>query len=200
MNHWKLGTWIFISLFTFTTSFSYAQQTIKDRATGKSFPSTVNVMYDGKDQDLTATGVSTRKKFFVKVYSVAHYMQDPQGRGNTAFNYILNSDKTKELSFIWVRDVSSKKLKDGYKESFNSAMGRGKSQSEINQFLNFFKNPVRNGDKHVFIWYPDNTIEVLINNESAGTIKNEAFAKGLWSIWFGKKSVVNRNDLVSRMR
>lgn len=158
------------------------------------------MQYNGEDQTLEATGVSTRKKFFVKVYSVVHYMQDPQGKGRAAFKQILDSDKTKELSFIWVRDVSSKKFKDGYKESFTKAMGRGKNQAEVNKFLGFFKNPVRNGDKQVLIWFPDGTIEVLINGSSAGTIKNEAFAKGLWSIWFGKSSVVNKNDLVSRMR
>ena len=131
-------------------------------------------------------------------------MEDPQGgRGDAVFEEILNSDKPKQLSLKWVRTINGKKVQDGYKESFDKVVGRGQGrnvQSDINQFIGFFNRGVNDGDSHKMNWLPDGTVEVFINGNQAGTIKNKEFAKALWSIWFGRKSVVNRNDLISRIR
>ena len=204
MSYCKLATYgitAFICGFCYTNT---AQAAIKDSATGQSFPDTVSVSVNGADQSLEATGVSTRKKFFVKVYSVAHYMQDPKrGQGNAVFDEILNSDKPKQLFLKWVRTASGKKVQDGYKESFDKVVDRGlrqSVQSDINTYVGYFGRGVKEGDTHVMNWLPDGTIEVYINGNQVGTLNNKDFAKALWSIWFGNKSVVNRNQLISRIR
>ncbi len=193
-----------LSLFLFFSTLCIAQDTITDRSTKKSFPRSVSFEYLGKNYDLEATGVATRKKFFAKVYSVAHYMEksDEEQRGNV-FDDILNSDKAKQLTSIWVRDVGLNKVKSGYRESFQKSIGRGQIKefdNEIDQFLSFFTSNVDTNDEHIFRWMPDGSIEVEINGEKKGEIKNERFARGLWGIWFGRSSVVNRNDLVSQIR
>ena len=202
MSYCKLTTYAFtalISAFIFTNS---ANAAITDKSTGQSFPDTETIKFEGNDHSLEATGVATRKKFFAKIYSVAHYMEDPQGgRGNAVFDEILNSDKPKQLFLKWVRSVSGKKVMDGYKESFDKAAGRGGNiRSDVDKYVGFFSRGVSDGDTHVMNWLPDGTIEVYINGNQVGTIKNKEFAKALWSIWFGRKSVVNRNDLISRIR
>lgn len=202
MSYWKLATYTLTAVF-FTFSIPNTANAITDSATGQSFPDTVSVSVDGSDKTLDVTGVSTRKKFFVKVYSVAHYMEDPQGRGNALVEDIMNSDKPKQLYLKWVRTANGKKVQDGYKESFDKVAGRGRGsniQSDVNKYIGYFSRGVREGDTHQMNWLPDGTIEVYINGNQVGTIKNEEFAKALWSIWFGRKSVVNRNQLVSRGR
>lgn len=202
MSIWKLATYTLAAVFfTFSVPNS-ADAAITDSATGQSFPDTVTVSVDGKDTTLTGTGVSTRKKFFVKVYSVAHYMQDPKGSGNDLFDEILNSDKPKQLFLKWVRSASGKKVQDGYKESFDKVVSRGQSnvQSDVDKYIGFFSKGVTEGNTHQMNWLPDGTIEVYINGNQVGSIKNKDFAKALWEIWFGRKSVVNRNQLVSRVR
>jgi hypothetical protein len=75
----------------------------------------------------------------------------------------------------------------------------GGLQNEIDRFISFFNGDIQKGDVHILRWLPDGNIEVLVNDKKVGSIKNNEFAHLLWSIWFGPKSVVNRNSLVSRM-
>ena len=99
---------------------------------------------------------------------------------------------------IWVRNVDAKKVQDGYQESFRTAAGDQYEalKGEIDKYVGFFSQGVRDRDEHVIRWLPGGTIEVYINGDLKGSIQNPDFAKAVWSIWFGSKSVVNRNDLV----
>ncbi|NGX43308.1 MAG: hypothetical protein K940chlam7_01603 [Chlamydiae bacterium] len=188
------------ALFCLITGFCFAQDTISDRATGKSFPKTVAFDYEGSSYNLDATGVSTRKKFFAKVYSIAHYMEDPASvAGGDVFEAIINSKNAKQLTSIWVRNVSEKKVTDGYRESFGKILSReemSELNDQINQYLGFFGN-VNSNDKHVIRWFPDGTVTVEINGEMKGSIKSEKFARALWNVWLGDRSVVKRDQLIS---
>jgi hypothetical protein len=170
---------------------------MSDKATGKSFPKDVSFTAQGKTFKLAGTGVSTRKKFFVKVYSIASYIEDPASvKSGDVFNNIINSKKAKQLSIIWVRDIEAKKVQDGFVESLGKA---GASQQDTDKFVKLFGN-VKNGDSHTIRSLPDGSVTVSYNGEDKGSIKSEAFAKALWSIWFGKDSVVKRDQLVSLLK
>lgn len=192
----KFNFWILLSLFTVSVGFCSAQD-MTDSATGKSFPQTVSFDYQGKTLNLSGTGVSTRKKFFVKVYSVASYIEDPSSvKGDDVFNNILNSKSAKQLSFQWVRNVKANKVQEGYRQSLGKVTSNA---AHIVKFADFFGD-VKSGDKHTIRWLPDGTLTVSINGEEKGKMQNEQFAKDVWSVWFGKSSVVDRNKLVSQLR
>ena len=203
MSRWLAPLWSSLALFCLITAQCAAEDTIKDPATGKTFPATVSFQVDGKDTSLQATGISVRKKFFVKVYSVAHYMENPASvKEGNIYENILNSNQPKELLSIWVRNADQKKVVDGYRESFGKVLSSddlAKLKPEIDNYLSFFGD-VKTNDKHVLRWMPDGTITVEINDTLKGEIKNPAFAKALWSIWFGQKSVVSRDQLVARIK
>ena len=59
------------------------------------------------------TGASTRKKFFVTVYHVAHYMQpiDSQKTDLDKIQQVMQENKAKQLTLKWVRDLESQKFK-----------------------------------------------------------------------------------------
>ena len=59
---------------------------------------------------------------------------------------------------------------------------------------------VKNGDSYVYRWLPDGTVVTLLNGQENGSIKSEKFAKALWSVWFGKPSAVDRNQLVANIK
>lgn len=165
---------------------------ITDKATGVSFPSEVSYSFDGNDYDLKATGVATRKKFFVKVYSVAHYLQD-----GASANQILDDSTAKQLTIKSVYNASAKKVQNGYRDSFHKAFSDAeyaKNQKDIDKFVSFFGD-MKKGDEVVIRWIPGGNVETLINGKDVGTIQNKVFAKGLWNIWFGPKSIVNSKDL-----
>src|ERR1700730_2086906 len=67
------------------------------------FPSTVSFKYDGQTYSLYKTGESTRKKFLVKVYNVAHYIQDGTKITGETFQSILIDNRAKQLTLKWDR-------------------------------------------------------------------------------------------------
>lgn len=200
MCKWQIT---FLALFCLVAGYCSAQNTIRDRSTGKSFPMTVSFQAEGKDYNLEATGVSTRKKFFVKVYSVAHYMEDPTSvKGEDVYDNILRSNKAKQLTSVWVRNVNQKKVQNGYRESFGkilSSQEMSQLKADMDKYLDFFGD-VHTDDQHVIRWLPDGTVTVEINGEMKGSVNNPTFARALWSVWFGKKSVVKRDQLVSQIK
>ena len=135
-----------------------------------------------------------------KVYSVASYLEG--GLSKHAANRVqtvLDSDKPKQLTLRWVRNAEASQVVDGYRESLKvAAEGQEAALSkEINQYISFFNHDVSKGEEQVIRQLPGGIVQVYINGKLAGTITNEAFAKVLWKIWFGKKSVVNSENLVS---
>jgi len=174
---------------------------ITDKATGKSFPSEVSFNSGGKDWNLTATGVSTRTKFFVKVYSVAHYIQNNADiNKNNIFTQVFNDTIAKQLTLIWARDVDAKTIQDGYMDTFKKVLTPAEQQTlqpQIDQFLGFFNDNMNANDTQVIRWAPGGHIEVEVNGVKKGEVVNPEFAKAVWGIWLGAKSVVNRNQLVS---
>ncbi len=187
--------------FCVASTFLSAQGEISDSSTGEVFPKDVSFEHDGKQFHLQATGVATRKKFFVKIYSVAHYLQDgAQKSGGDILQIIMQDDNAKQLTLKWVRNIEAEKVKEGYHDSFKGALSElefTQLQNEINQYLLFFNTNIQKGDEHILRWLPGGYVEVLINGNQVGNITNKDFAKALWSIWFGAKSVVDRNNLIS---
>ncbi len=182
---------------------AFAAQEVTDSSTGVSFPAEISFDYQGKNYQLDATGVATRKKLIVKVYSVAHYLQKQAAQNGDKLQQILNDANAKQLTIKWVRDVPLDKALEGYVESFkasNSDQVYEQLQVPFKAYIAFFKQEIKKGDEHVIRWIPGGVIEVQINGKPIGSITNPDFAKALWNIWFGNKSVVNRDNLMSLMK
>lgn len=177
---------------------------VRDNATGLTFPSEVTFEKDGKQYRLQATGVATRKKFFVKVYSVASYLQEGgEGVSSDKFQQIMQNNKAKQLTMKWVHEAGAEKVQEGYRESFRKALSAqeyNQLQKEIETYVQFFNQNVQKGDEHIIRWIPQGEVDVIVNGNKVGSLSNQEFARGLWTIWFGQNSVVDRDNLVSLMK
>ncbi len=177
-----------------------AQSDVKDPSTGEVFPKEVTFSDAGKEYKLGITGISTRKKLIVKIYSVASYIENPGSiTGADKVQQLLDSKGAKQLTLKWVRAVDAAKIVEGYHESFKGVMTGNSSselQQQVEQYIALFNHDVTKGEEQVLRWLPDGRVQVWINGKQTGEIKGEAFARTLWSIWFGKKSVVNAEQLV----
>ncbi|HEV8051692.1 MAG TPA: chalcone isomerase family protein [Parachlamydiaceae bacterium] len=190
------------SLILFCAFNLHADSQITDKETGTSFPTEISFNNQGKDYQLEATGVATRKKLFFKVYSVAHYLQKGVASGADKLQAIMSDANAKQLTIKWVRDIEAAKIQEGYVESFKNAVsdqGNSQLQSDIKTYISWYGQDVVKGDEHIIRWIPGGIIEVQMKGKTVGTITNPEFAKGLWSIWFGSKSVVKRDNLISLM-
>lgn len=175
---------------------------VSDKSTGQSFPSQVSFDYEGKNYKLDATGVATRKKFMVKIYSVAHYMQAGT-KSADILKEIMQDDKAKQLTMKYVYEATATQAKEGTQEAFKNALSAAdytKLQKEIDTYSSFFNKNIKKGDEIVVRWIPGGVIEASFNGAKLGTIKSKDFAVALWSIWFGSKSVVNRDELISLVK
>jgi hypothetical protein len=181
-----------------------AEETITDSSTKLSFPKEVSFDYEGKSYKLEATGVATRKKLIIKVYSIAHYLQQEALKsGDDKMQAIMSDDFAKQFTMKWVRDVTSSQQRDGFQESLHKVFTKEQYvqlEKEISTFLNFFSQNAQKGDEYVIRWIPGGHIEVDLNGKKAGIITHKAFAEGVWNIWFGNTGVVNKNDLISLLQ
>ncbi|MCB1112152.1 MAG: chalcone isomerase family protein [Chlamydiia bacterium] len=182
---------------------SFVEAVITDSATNTEFPSQVDVSIEGDNLELEATGVATRKKFFVKVYSVAHYMQNPvKGSLDQVLAEVFDASKAKQLTLKWLRNVDSKTIQKGYHDAFSKILGADELKAKSDQiakFVGFFDQDAKVDDIHIFRWLPGGIIEIEINGQSKGQIKEDGFAADVWNIWLGPKSVVPRENLVSEI-
>lgn len=190
MKKWLTG------LLCVATLSLYAGGEVKDEGTGKTFPSTVTFEHEGKSYELDATGTSMRKKMSFKVYGMASYLEK-NATGSDAFAKVMDPKAAKQLTMKWMRDIEAKLLTDGYRDSFKKVLEGSDLQKEIDQFLTFYSQDIKDGDEQVIRYLPGGYVELLMNGQSRGHLTNEAFAQALWKIWFGPKSVVNRDQLVS---
>ena len=174
---------------------------VVDNSTKESFPQTVSFDSDGVHYELDATGVATRKKFLFKVYSVASYLQRGAIKaGSDPVQTILSDDFAKQLSMKWVRSVSSKQVQESYQESFRKVLSDSEFanlKDALDEFLGFFNQSFNKGDEFILRWLPGGNIEVFVSGKKMGSVTNKNFAVSLWKIWFGDRSVVDRNNLIS---
>lgn len=190
---------LFCALSFLAVSFGIADETVKDTVTGEVFPAQITLEEDGHTYTLLATGISTRKKFGVKVYSVAHYMEQGPLAAGDKFLEILKEGKVKQLTFKWLHNASAKQMQEGYLDSFKNILSKEQHtqlENPIQEYVGFFKEPLKKGDTLILRWLPGGKIELLLNQKELGHLSNPDFAKALWSMWFGPKSVVDRDRLL----
>ncbi|HCV42961.1 MAG TPA: hypothetical protein DGH68_05720 [Bacteroidetes bacterium] len=189
--------------FCMGTLYVNAQDKVTEPSTGKQFDSKVVVSYDGTNYALQLTGVTVRKKLVFKVYGMAHYMQEPTTMSmENAFQTILTDGKSKQIIMDFARDVDPQKIQGAYRDGFKenaSEEDLKKLQPMIDQFVGFFAKDVKENDQFILRWLPGGTIVAIVQGEQKPAVKGELFARTLWSIWFGEESIVDREDLVSRI-
>lgn len=73
-------------------------------------------------------------------------------------------------------------------------------ETEINNYVKIFSRDVQKGNEFTLRWIPGGHVQVIFNGNMAGEFTNKEFATALWTVWFGDKSVVDRNDLLFLMK
>lgn len=180
-----------------------AQETIQEPSTGKSFPVAVTYSKDGVEYPMSMTGVAVRKKLVFRVYGMAHYAQDPvKGTREEALQAMLVDGKARQITMDFARDVDAEKIRDAYMDGFreNASADELKSiQPLVDQFVGFFSKEVKENQQFVLRWLPGGVIVATVAGEEKSPLTSPLFARVLWSIWLGKNSIVDRDDLVARI-
>ena len=181
-----------------------AQDTYTESSTGKAFPTTVQISHNDANFTLQLTGATVRKKFFFKVYAVAHYMALPEETmsKDALLKMALTDGPAKQIVMDFARDVDAEKIQEAYREAFEKHTSPEVYQSIkplTEQFISYFNEPVKENDQFILQWLPGGTIIAIVSGKPQPAITNVDLAKALWSTWLGKDSIVDRDKLVERV-
>ncbi len=189
-----------IALMFLPTHPSHGQDTLTDPTTGKQFPKTISFTHQGTEHTLSVTGLAVRKKFFFSVYCMAHYMQDaPRGSARAVLQVILHDGSAKQVTMDFVRNIRAEKIQTALTEGFQNNTTASEFEDIrplVRRFASSIYKDVKEGDTFIIRWLPGGTTVSIFKGQEVSTIQNMTFATALWSIWFGERSVVDRNSLV----
>jgi hypothetical protein len=174
--------------------------TVHEPWSGTAFPAHVSLMSDGTAHQLQATGVARRRKFFVSVYAMAHYMEQPPHDIESAFTRALADTTPKQIIIEYLRDLTQEQIADSLRRGF----GRNTTQQElqeiqpsVDELIAYFEYGVQRGDRYTIQWLPGGAIVFFFGDREVATITQLTFARALWAIWLGPRSVVERAHLMA---
>ena len=182
---------------------SVALDRAAESVTGKEFPSQVRFTEHGIEHTLALTGLTVRKRFFLNVYSIAHYMQRaPQGTAQEALHAVMEDNSAKQVTMAFVRDVSAARIRasilDGFRRNATDVEFE-QIKSFVQTFTRSLDQDVKRDDQFIIRWLPGGRTVSLFHGREVTRITNETFARVLWSIWVGEQSVVDRDKLVRQL-
>ncbi len=182
----------------------FSMETVKEPGTKIEFPVIASFRYQGAEHVLRLTGAALRRKFFFKIYAMAHYMEDGKEKSSAeALHAVLTDGKAKQIVIEYVRFFGGDKMRDTLREGFqkNTTPAEYREIRPVaDPFCDYFGDKaIRNHDRAVLRWLAGGTVVAIFNGKEIATIRNRVFARALWSIWFGDQPVVNRERLIQRM-
>lgn len=176
----------------FATSVVYADGAPK-------FPAELTVSDAGEIHQLTFTGQAKRVFLFFKVYEIAHYVESA-GRASLSTDTVVADGASKAIAITFSRNLGREQIRDEFDQSLRkNALPEWLTQAEatITSFINAIDRDAREGDKLVFYWLDGGRVFVEFNGEREFAATDTAFAKLIWSIWFGAEPACDSEELLA---
>jgi hypothetical protein len=169
-------------------------------------------------------GVGIRKKFIVKVYAMALYVDDAEGKrafpalasraGGRDHAKLTASDHAQSF-LAWgafekigvmhfVRDVGAEKIREAFKEGLEDELS-DKAPPDLKKaaesFLALFDRDVKDGEEIVIRTYGDGRIDVSTGGQRKEGPTSPKLQRAVWNIWLGSHPVSTdlRKSLVDRI-
>ncbi|MFK7829294.1 MAG: chalcone isomerase family protein [Congregibacter sp.] len=163
------------------------------------YPSERSVSEGDETYELTLTGQAKRIFLFFNVYEVAHYVQTAN-RAYLSLDNVLDDGAAKALAITFSRKLGREKIREELDNSLRRnarAEWLAAAEPTINAFMNAIDRDALDGDQLVFYWLSGGRIFAEFNGERAFAVTDTAFAKLIWSIWFGEKPACDREALLA---
>ena len=191
----------FLTLATIGGGRALSQDSLVESSTEKHFPVMVTFTHGDTTYTLRATGSTVRKKLFFKVYAVVHYIDGTlTGPVEARLEEVLRDGRAKELVLDFARDVGSTQIQDAFKDGFAANATAEESAAigpSVAKFIAFFDREITENSQLTFRWLPGGIVLTEAYGESQNPVTDTAFARVLWSIWFGEDSIVDPEELVT---
>ena len=189
-------------------SVAQADNSVSETGAETQFPHNIVIEYNNEQLDLFMTGLTIRRKFFLKIYSMAHYIEQvPNVSGSNIsddniYKSILQNNGIKQISMVFMRKLSAEQIQNSLRSGMqlnSSEADHLKILPQVEEFVQAIYVDVKKNDEFVIRWYPDGEVISLFQGTQISSIKNVKFAETLWAIWFGDYSVVDRKALIGEL-
>jgi len=132
---------------------------------------------------LQLNGAGIRTKFFFKVYVGALYLDK---KASTAAD-VLADTGAKRVAMYWLRDVDSKRIRDGFEDDLKANKTPARLDTQVKQFLAIFDTfkEVKEGDVIDVDYVPGEGTRVSLNDKEIGRVAGAEFGGALMRVWFG---------------
>src|SRR6476660_6968716 len=133
---------------------------------------------------LKLNGLGLRQATFIKfnVYAAGLYLENPSHDGEA----IANSDQTKSIQMVFMRDVTAKQMSDAFQEGFdhNCVAGCAELKPHLSKLEGLMKD-MKKGETMAYHFLTDGVV-VVIRGQKSGKIGDKAFSHQLLRVWIGK--------------
>jgi hypothetical protein len=149
---------------------------------GVNFPPTLQA--GGKTLQLNGVGLRTR--FFIKVYAIGLYLEQP----STDAKAILAADQVRRAELHMLRSVSASEMAEAIGDAFTANAGSAgpQLQGRLDRFKSLF--PAATSGEVITLTYTPGTGTVVgAGGKDLGTIEGKDFADVLFSAWIGAHPV-----------
>ncbi|RXQ97532.1 chalcone isomerase [Ancylomarina salipaludis] len=143
------------------------------------------------NQELLLKGTGTRVKLWMDMYTLGLFISDTKQDAS----HTVSSDETAVVRLSIISGlITAEKMDKAIREGFEkSTQGKPEAiQSEINAFLDVFKQGVEKKDLFQFSYIPESGTTISKNGKELTKINGLAFKQALWGIWLGKNPVDKR--------
>ncbi|WP_439107933.1 chalcone isomerase family protein [Congregibacter sp.] len=163
-------------------------------------PATLSTRSDGTNYNLRYTGRAERVFLFLKIYEIAHYAARADGAA-LSFETVITDQRPKAILIRFerklgrdrIREELAKSLRKNAQENWLEDAG-----ASVDAFMAAIDRDANAGDQLVFYWLPEGKLMVEFNGEPSFETKDLAFAKLIWSIWFGDDPACEREGLLAQ--
>jgi len=150
--------------------------------------------------DFILNGAGQRSKLFIDLYIAALYL--PRKSQNA--QSIIDSDQEMFIQIHVISNlITSENLSRGTAEGFSKSTGNNTAaiQTQIDEFLSAFSEPVEIGDIFEIVYQPDNGVTVVKNRHITKRIPvSLEFKRALFGIWLSDKPAQSslRNSMLGK--
>jgi hypothetical protein len=171
-------------------------------ASQEAFPQRLRIDADGTTHELAITGLAERVIFIFRVYDMAHYVE-AAALDETALTPlgVLEDGPAKAIAITFARTLGQKQIR----KEFDRSLRRNarddwleEARATIRRFTASIDRDATEGDRLTFYWLPSGRVLTDFNGERVFSADDPAFAKLVWSIWFGRDPVCDVDELLAR--
>lgn len=166
----------------------------------------LSLFEQGITHDLVITGEAERVFLIFRIYDLAHYvdataMGDDVYRAGLSPVSVIHDGPAKAIVIRFVRKLGQEQIL----REFDKSLRRNArdewledADATIRLFTNAIDRDVQGGDELVFYWLPGGRLVTEFNGQRVFVADDPAFAKLLWSIWFGPDPVCDAEQLLAQ--